>query len=58
LIWNPLVTVLIITGSQKDVLETVRSIYEQAYQNFEIIVVDNGSKDGTVDTLCHAYPDI
>ena len=55
----PLVTILIITWNRKkDVLETVQSIYEQAYQNFEIIVVDNGSNDGTVDALSDAYPDV
>ena len=55
----PLITVLIVTWNRKkDILETVQSIYEQAYQNFEIIVVDNSSNDGTVDTLCHVYPDV
>jgi GT2 family glycosyltransferase len=55
----PLVTILIITWNRKkDILETVQSIYEQAYQNFEIIVVDNGSNDDTVDALCQAYPDV
>jgi GT2 family glycosyltransferase len=55
----PLVTILIITWNRKkDILETVQSIYEQEYQNFEIIVIDNGSNDGTVDALCHAYPDV
>jgi GT2 family glycosyltransferase len=55
----PLVTILIITWNRKkDILEAVKSIYEQANQNFEIIVVDNGSNDGTVGTLRHAYPDV
>jgi GT2 family glycosyltransferase len=55
----PLITILIITWNRKeDILETLHSIYEQAYQNFEIIVVDNGSNDGTVDTLSQAYPGV
>src|SRR5512142_1632994 len=55
----PLVTILIITWNRKnDVLETVQSIYDQSYQNFEIIVVDNGSNDGTVNALCDAYPGV
>ncbi len=55
----PLISVLIITWNRKnDILKTVQSIYEQAYRNFEIIVVDNGSTDGTVDALRQAYPDV
>ena len=47
----PLVSVLVVTWNRKkDVLETVQSIYEQVYQNFEIIVVDNGSNDGTFNS--------
>lgn len=54
-----LISVLIITWDRKnDVLETVQSVYEQAYKNFEIIVVDNGSTDGTVDALRSAYPKV
>jgi GT2 family glycosyltransferase len=54
-----LVTVLILTWNRRnDVLETVQSIYEQAYRNFEIIVVDNGSTDGTVDAVRQAYPQV
>jgi GT2 family glycosyltransferase len=56
---SPLITILIITWNRKgDILETVQSIYEQAYQNFEIIVVDNGSNDGTVDALSNTYPSV
>ncbi len=54
-----LVTILIITWNRKkDVLETVHSVYDQAYQNFEIVVVDNGSNDGTADALRQAYPGV
>jgi len=56
---TPLVSVLVVTWNRKkDVLETVQSIYEQAYQNFEIIVVDNGSIDGTVDAIRSLQPDV
>jgi GT2 family glycosyltransferase len=54
---TPLVSVLIVTWNRKeDVLETIRSVYDQDYRNFEIVVVDNGSKDGTVEAMHQAYP--
>lgn len=55
----PLVTVLVVTWNRKDdVLETIRSVYGQTYRNLEIIVVDNGSTDGTVALLRETYPEV
>jgi GT2 family glycosyltransferase len=54
---NPLVTVLIVTWNRKDdVLEAVRSVYAQSYRPVEVLVVDNGSTDGTLDALAQTYP--
>ena len=56
---SPLVSVVIITWNRKDdVLEGVQSIYEQNYQNVEIVVVDNGSTDGTADALAQGFPGV
>ena len=56
---NPLVSILVVTWNRKkDILETVQSIYEQTYKNFEIIVVDNGSEDGTKDAISSFHPEI
>jgi len=54
-----LVTVLIVTWNRKeDILETVRDVYQQPYKDIEIVVVDNGSVDGTVDALHQTYPSV
>ena len=43
-------------NSSKFITETVSSIVHQSYQNFEIIVVDDCSTNGTVD-LVKSYDD-
>lgn len=53
----PLVSVVIVTWNRRDdVLVAVSSVYNQPYRNCEVIVVDNGSTDGTADALRQAYP--
>ena len=45
---EPLVSVVIPTYNKKnDAIELIESVYAQDYKNFELIVVDNNSKDGT-----------
>lgn len=56
---TPLISVVIVTWNRReDVLVAVQSIYDQAYQNCEIVVVDNASSDGTVEALRQAYPKV
>lgn len=55
----PEVSVLIVTWNRRDdVLETIRAVYDQPYQDLEVIVVDNGSSDGTVAAVGQAYPGV
>lgn len=53
----PLVTVLIVTWNRReDMLVTLKSVYEQNYANIEVLVVDNGSTDGSVETIQRQFP--
>src|SRR3989344_5789604 len=46
------VSVIIPSWNRKDELKlAIPSIIKQDYPNFEIIIVDNGSKDGTIELM-------
>jgi glycosyltransferase involved in cell wall biosynthesis len=50
--YNPLVSVVIPAYNAEDFLShTLTSILQQSYQNIEVIVVDDGSKDSTADIV-------
>ena len=48
----PLISIVIPSFNQgKYIEQTIESILEQSYKNFEIIIIDAGSKDETVDII-------
>ena len=50
------VTVIIPTYNRRQLLpEAIDSVLAQAFQDFELIVVDDESTDGTVEMLAHRY---
>lgn len=49
---NPLVTVLIPTYNSGDYLkESLQSVLDQSYKKIEILIIDDGSTDGTLENL-------
>lgn len=56
---RPRVSVVIVSWNGKHLLdECLDSLFAQRYRDFEVIVVDNGSQDGTVAFLREHYPDV
>lgn len=56
---TPIVSIVIITWNRKrDILDTIQAVYNQAFKEFEIIMVDNGSKDGTIEAVAQTYPEV
>jgi len=55
----PKVVVGTLTWNQKaDVLECLRSLVRLDYPNYEIVVVDNNSTDGTREAVRQEFPDV
>ena len=49
---NPKVSICIPTYNRKDYLkETLDSIFAQTYKDYEVVVIDDGSTDGTKDMI-------
>ena len=48
---HPLLSIITICYNEKQIERTCKSIVEQTWQDFEWIVVDGGSTDGTLDIL-------
>jgi GT2 family glycosyltransferase len=55
----PSVTILILNfNGRRHLAENLESVLATDYSNFEVIVVDNNSSDGSVEFLNEKYPDV
>ena len=51
---NHLISIIIpVLNRQNEIEECVRSVFAQSYQNWELLIIDNGSTDNTVE-ICKA----
>jgi glycosyltransferase involved in cell wall biosynthesis len=49
---KPFITIIIATYNVADFIEkAIQSIFEQRYANTELIIIDGGSSDGTIDVI-------
>lgn len=56
---HPRIAILILGHNDKTHLDdALVSVLDQTYDNYEIIYIDNGSTDGSVDFMITNYPDI
>ena len=53
---NSFSIVVVSYNTKKEFIKTIDSIKKQIYKNYEIIIIDGFSKDGTVD-LIHEIKD-
>jgi len=56
---HPSVAIIILNwNNARDTLDCLGSLQEVQYPSFEIFVIDNGSTDGSAETIREAYPEI
>ena len=49
---NPLISIIIASyNSAKTINKTLDSIFNQTYRNFELIIIDGGSTDDTIEII-------
>ena len=49
---NPKVSIIILNwNGWKDTIECLESLYQIAYPNYDVIVVDNGSEDDSIEKI-------
>ena len=56
---HPFIIIVILNWNGKeDTLECLASAKQLDYSNYEIVLVDNGSADGSADAISKQYPDV
>lgn len=56
---EPRVSIIILNWNGiKDTLECLQSVYDLDYSNYEVIVVDNGSTDNSVQVIRSSFPKV
>lgn len=56
---TPMVSVVIPTYNRKNVVRNaIESVLKQSFSDYELIVIDDGSADGTGDMIKSAYPSV
>ncbi|GAI89148.1 unnamed protein product, partial [marine sediment metagenome] len=56
---NPLVYIIILNWNGKDLtMDCLKSLAKVQYDNYKILVVDNGSNDNSVDVIKKEYPNV
>ena len=49
---KPLISVItVVLNNQKYLSKSINSVLKQSYKNFELIIIDGGSTDGTLEIL-------
>jgi GT2 family glycosyltransferase len=56
--FRPIYIIIPVHNRLEATKECLDSIYSQTYRNFQVIVIDDGSSDGTSDYIRKNYPDV